>query len=514
MDDIKKTVVDSIKKTNLIKTAFGEIKVTGPLLGQGGNGLVYPVDFEGAAAVKLLPHDIKNKPTTQYKRFLNEFRRLVRLPFHPGIIQLYHFEAIDIDDTQVPAIFMELCQTTLANQKKQNDRLSATELEDLMKQICPALDHLHSNGIVHRDIKPENILIRSNGGYVIGDFGIAWFDPEIYEGQKLTRKGDRMANYKFSAPEQLDASILKPTPAADLYALGQVAYWSVTGEVIRGSQHTPLAQIGSEYTKFDSVVSKLVRQNPEERFQRGQDVLTALSNWQRSLDDARETNQKLNRERDLIHFYEEFDDKMRRVIPGRYGIVHVNDSEVITSLLTSVFENCKSYELWWTRGLGTMQIEWAELTPNGTWLIGRQDTNDELRVTDVWVGRDRNALDRSFILIRSDPMESFGLYQTSIESEEVGVFNDIYIPLEEYMDDYAMIDGRPVPLKGQATRRIRHLRPYYLFLSVVCSPLMLVQADSVVNVIVDKIEREDRVDDAALRELFKLPRHDLCVRWA
>ena len=224
-DETKNHIITALKTVKSFPSSLGAINVTGPILGQGGNGLVYPVQFSGNvdAVAKFLTDVITEKPTTQQVRFLDEYRRLVAVPPHPNLIRLYHFDHVTIDGLTVPVIMMEKGVETLSSKVKREGKLSAEQLETMTKQLCSVLDHIHQSGIVHRDVKPENILIRADGSFILADFGIAWFDPELHQHEKLTKRGDRMANFMFSAPEQLD-SMTMPTSAADIYALGQTIY--------------------------------------------------------------------------------------------------------------------------------------------------------------------------------------------------------------------------------------------------------------------------------------------------
>ena len=69
-----------------------------------------------------------------------------------------------------------------------------------------ALSHLHSNQIIHRDLKPKNVFFdKSINEYVIGDLGIAHFSDDVFERESKTKPSERMANFGFSAPEQIDS---------------------------------------------------------------------------------------------------------------------------------------------------------------------------------------------------------------------------------------------------------------------------------------------------------------------
>jgi serine/threonine protein kinase len=91
--------------------------------------------------------------------------------------------------------------------------------------ICQAADGLsvaEKTGVVHRDIKPENMMFTSEGALKIADFGIA----HIAE-QNLTQTGSILGSPNFMSPEQIDGR--KPTHQTDLFSLGAVFYYCLTG---------------------------------------------------------------------------------------------------------------------------------------------------------------------------------------------------------------------------------------------------------------------------------------------
>ncbi|WP_062207037.1 serine/threonine-protein kinase [Streptomyces sp. NBRC 109706] len=92
----------------------------------------------------------------------------------------------------------------------------------LVGGIAEALQSIHSSGIVHRDLKPGNVLLSADGPKVI-DFGIA----RAADVTALTGTDVRVGTPSYMAPEQIVGTSL--TPAADVFALGIVAYYAATG---------------------------------------------------------------------------------------------------------------------------------------------------------------------------------------------------------------------------------------------------------------------------------------------
>lgn len=137
----------------------------------------------------------------------------------------------------------------------------------LFNDLCLALKSLEENNIIHRDLKPENILMDQEGNYIVTDFGIAHFEDDKYPIKDLTKKGDRLANWEFSAPEQINNGHI--TPATDIYALGQILYWYCFGSVNRGTGGRHLQEIfqNDNVGKMDAIIYKCLSNEPMERFQ-------------------------------------------------------------------------------------------------------------------------------------------------------------------------------------------------------------------------------------------------------
>ncbi len=92
-------------------------------------------------------------------------------------------------------------------------------------EIARALGAAHERQIVHRDVKPHNVLISSEGGAKITDFGIARTLTE----EGLTMVGRVLGTTDYVSPEQALGEAV--TGQSDLYSLGVVLYEMLTGEV-------------------------------------------------------------------------------------------------------------------------------------------------------------------------------------------------------------------------------------------------------------------------------------------
>jgi serine/threonine-protein kinase len=101
-----------------------------------------------------------------------------------------------------------------------------------LRQACAGLAEAHSLGLVHRDLKPANIFIAHRGGESdiakVLDYGLVKLSREA-EGEALTAELTVSGTPAFMPPEQATAS-RDLDARADVYAMGAVAYYTLTGQ--------------------------------------------------------------------------------------------------------------------------------------------------------------------------------------------------------------------------------------------------------------------------------------------
>jgi predicted Ser/Thr protein kinase len=204
-------------------------------LGRGGMGVVYlarEVRLDRQVAIKLLPPDFSENPTLR-ERFMREARTAARLS-HPYIVPIHAVEDID------GFVFIVMAYVdggTLAERVMTRGPLPPADVTRIMREVAWALAYAHAQGVVHRDIKPANILLDGTGRAMVADFGIARLDASAGD----TGVGMVLGTPEFMSPEQASAEELDGR--SDLYALGIVAYYALTGTLpFTGSAHTVLAQ--------------------------------------------------------------------------------------------------------------------------------------------------------------------------------------------------------------------------------------------------------------------------------
>jgi serine/threonine protein kinase len=133
---------------------------------------------------------------------------------------------VDTDmNVERPYFVAEYCEGgSLANHPgKFRADLAAFEVA---RAIVEALQNAYIARLsAHRDVKPPNILFRKDGTPVLGDFGICHMEGD----QRVTLTDEAMGSKDYIAPEMESGRRERVTSAVDVYALGKVIYWMLSG---------------------------------------------------------------------------------------------------------------------------------------------------------------------------------------------------------------------------------------------------------------------------------------------
>lgn len=192
-------------------------------IGQGGHGVVYRAVDKMLDRFVVLKFLLQSSLSTEMARkyFMREVRLSASLN-HPNIVHIY-----DIGNTDgVLWYAMEYVDgVTLAQYLLPGQPVADMGfLYSAFSQLCEALDHAHSQGILHRDVKPDNALVASDGAVKLFDFGLARVADHGFGDQSLL-----LGTPFFMAPEQLTGG--KVDHRADVYALGVLLYRMLAGEL-------------------------------------------------------------------------------------------------------------------------------------------------------------------------------------------------------------------------------------------------------------------------------------------
>jgi serine/threonine protein kinase len=155
---------------------------------------------------------------------------------HPHVVSIY--DVVE-ENGHIWLVMEYVASRTLAQVIGQDGPLSPEATVEIGAQLAEALLATHAAGTIHRDVKPGNILVTSEGVAKISDFGIA----RAHDQSQLTRSGQVIGTPMYFAPELARGE--KPTPAADVWALGASLYAAVEGHPPYEDQPNALALLAT-----------------------------------------------------------------------------------------------------------------------------------------------------------------------------------------------------------------------------------------------------------------------------
>lgn len=256
-------------------------------LGEGGMGEVYLADhalLKRPTAVKLLPPEKVGERAIA--RFEREVRQLARLT-HPNTVSIFDFG-------RTPGGIFYYAMEYL-------DGLDLEELVELegpqppgrvahiLSQVSRALAEAHDVGLIHRDVKPANVMLCHRGGMAdvakVVDFGLVKDlsgSTQLSHGDVINGTPLFMAPESLTSPDSVDGR-------TDLYALGAVGYFLLTGEYVFDgatmvevcshhlhSEPIPPSAKASVPGDLEAIILRCLAKKPEARFQDARSLHEAL----------------------------------------------------------------------------------------------------------------------------------------------------------------------------------------------------------------------------------------------
>ena len=192
-------------------------------VGRGGMGVVFraeQVSLDREVAVKMILRG-RLASHVDMQRFLAEAAATARLE-HPNIVPVY--EVGDIDGR--PFFSMQYVDGETLAERVADGPLPQREAARIVADVARAVAFAHRQGVLHRDLKPGNIMLTEEGKPLVTDFGLA---KQLGSEIDLTRTGVLIGTPAYMSPEQAGGNNDAVGPASDIYSLGCVLYFALTG---------------------------------------------------------------------------------------------------------------------------------------------------------------------------------------------------------------------------------------------------------------------------------------------
>lgn len=254
-------------------TRIGPYKIL-QLIGEGGFGSVFMAQQEQPVQRKVALKIIKlGMDTRQVVARFEQERQALALMDHPNIAKVFDAGATG---TGRPYFVMELCKGDAVTEYCDKNHLSIGERLDLFAQVCTAVQHAHTKGIIHRDIKPSNVLVSTQDGrplVKVIDFGIAKATAaKLTEKTLFTEHRQLIGTPEYMSPEQAEGS-LDIDMRTDVYSLGVLLYELLTGTTpFSGNELRSAA-----YAEIQRIIREVEPPRPSTRLSTNTDTLASVA---------------------------------------------------------------------------------------------------------------------------------------------------------------------------------------------------------------------------------------------
>lgn len=277
------------------RESFRALEALGPYtllreLGSGGMGRVFEAQhrlLRRRAAIKVIGSNRANEE--QLRRFDLEAKMTSEL-CHPNTVVVFDYGRTGSGDFYYAMEYVN--GIDLEQLVNRYGAQPAARVRHLLVQACGALSEAHNLGLVHRDIKPGNLMVGVNGGIFdfvkVLDFGLVRVTRGVEAGK--SGAGVLLGTPRYMAPEAFASS--QSGPRADLYALGCVAYFLLTGkepfsartDAGIAAMHLTKAPaplvgrgLGDITPAFERLVLRCMAKSPDDRYASAAALLRALN---------------------------------------------------------------------------------------------------------------------------------------------------------------------------------------------------------------------------------------------
>lgn len=265
-------------------------------LGSGSFGVVwkcYDTQLERFVAIKVSKS--RSDTATPSGNLLDEARRVAKLT-HDGIVRVY--DVLQIGSEY--GIVSELIVGETLKERLETGNMPERELLAVIQQVAAGLQHAHQADIIHRDVKPGNILIRQAGTAAITDFGLATTEKQL-ESIKDRSSG----TIYFMSPEQARGDVQKLDNRSDIFCLGLVLFYGLTGRLPYPPTSSPAKHafnVATRHAKslrtidryqpksLELICKRCLALDPSERYGTAQDLVEELESYLKSTHQSNATS--------------------------------------------------------------------------------------------------------------------------------------------------------------------------------------------------------------------------------
>lgn len=269
---------------------FGEYELLEEI-GRGSMGIVYKARHLGLdriVAIKMML-SAQFASGRELERFHAEAKAIARFE-HPNIVAIYEVGSCEGQ----PYFSMQwVAGSSLAARSRDGRaRLSNREAAELLVKVARAVHHAHQRGILHRDLKPGNILLDVRGEPHVSDFGLA---RTLAGPSDVTVSGAVLGSPSFMPPEQAAGKNEELTTAADVYGLGAILYFLLTGRapfaevtpletmrrVVEQEPVSPSSVDRAVDRDLETICLKCLQKDPQRRYASADALANDLERWLR-----------------------------------------------------------------------------------------------------------------------------------------------------------------------------------------------------------------------------------------
>lgn len=266
-------------------------------LDKGGMKMIFSSeDHRTARKVAIAKLKSSSKPEN-FEKFIKEARITAALE-HPNIMPVYD---LDVDEKGEPFFAMKYIKGFNLDDYYKKEKPSLLNLMQIFLKICDAIAYCHSKNIVHLDLKPANIQMGEFGEVLVCDWGLAkilgtkdetldYLDPDIYNDG--TMDGIVKGSLGYLAPEQVDKDYGEKGEVTDIYSLGGILYFMLTGKPPVSGNDTKISLANTIAGKvklpsdicavpegLEAVCLKALSVNQEDRYSLVNEIKAEVEKW-------------------------------------------------------------------------------------------------------------------------------------------------------------------------------------------------------------------------------------------